>query len=91
VIDEDWPVGSPDDAGTVVTSSNDPHGDNIEGNGLTGTSDDAYFMDEPVYVRYTAQLPARALMCASVTRPTRLTPTPAGSWTMSWSTEPLRR
>ena len=46
------------DSGTVVTSNDDPHGNNTEGNGLTGTSGGTYFVDEPVYVHYTAQLPA---------------------------------
>jgi hypothetical protein len=45
------------DGGTVVTSNDDPHGANPTGNGLTGTSGGAYFVDEPVYVHYTAQLP----------------------------------
>ncbi|WP_460775126.1 hypothetical protein [Microbacterium sp. GXF7504] len=49
-----------DDAGTVVTSDDDPHGNNPDGNGLTGTSGGAYFVDEPQYVHYTAQLPAGA-------------------------------
>jgi hypothetical protein len=46
------------DAGEVVTSNEDPHGNNPTGNGLTGTSGGEYFVDEPVYVHYTAQLPA---------------------------------
>ena len=44
----------------MVTTNDDPHGGNTEGNGLTGTSGGAYFVDEPVYVHYTAQLPAGA-------------------------------
>ncbi|MDO3700923.1 hypothetical protein Q3W71_04420 [Micromonospora sp. C28SCA-DRY-2] len=47
-----------DDAGTVVTTDTDPHGNNTEGNGLTGTSGGAYFVDDPVYVHLTADLPA---------------------------------
>lgn len=47
-----------DDSGTVVTSDDDPHGNNPTGNGLTGTSGGEYFVDEPEYVHYTAQLPA---------------------------------
>lgn len=47
-----------DDAGTEVTTDDDPHGNNPTGNGLTGTSGGEYFVDEPVYVHYTAQLPA---------------------------------
>jgi hypothetical protein len=47
-----------DDSGSVVTTDDDPHGNNTEGNGLTGTSGGAYFVDEPEYVHLTAQLPA---------------------------------
>ena len=49
-----------DDAGNVVTTNDDPHGNNTEGNGITGTSGGEYFVDEPVYVHYTAQLPVGA-------------------------------
>ena len=49
-----------DDSGTVVTTDDDPHGNNTEGNGITGTSGGEYFVDEPVYVHLTAQLPAGA-------------------------------
>ncbi|WP_345800965.1 hypothetical protein AAIB33_16075 [Microbacterium sp. AZCO] len=49
-----------DDAGTTVTTNDNPHGNNTEGNGLTGTSGGAYFVDDPVYVHLTAQLPAGA-------------------------------
>lgn len=48
------------DAGGTVTTNDDPHGNNPTGNGLTGTSGGAYFVDDPVYVHYTAQLPAGA-------------------------------
>ena len=44
----------------MVTTDDDPHGNNTEGNGLTGTSGGEYFVDEPEYVHYTAQLPAGA-------------------------------
>jgi len=47
-----------DDAGNTVTSDDDPHGNNTEGNGITGTSGGAYFVDEPEYVHYNAVLPA---------------------------------
>ncbi|HEU4756036.1 MAG TPA: hypothetical protein VFS72_05185 [Agromyces sp.] len=47
-----------DDSGAVVTTDDDPHGNNPDGNGLTGTSGGAYFVDEPEYVHLTAQLPA---------------------------------
>ena len=46
-----------DDTGATVTSNDDPHGGNTEGNGLTGTSGGAYFVDEPEYVHLTAELP----------------------------------
>jgi hypothetical protein len=48
------------DAGQVVTkpSTDDPHGNNTEGNGLTGTSGGTYFVDEPQYIHLTGTLPA---------------------------------
>lgn len=46
------------DAGQVVTTDDDPHGNNEEGNGLTGTSGGEYFVDDPVYLHLTADLPA---------------------------------
>ncbi|WP_166845073.1 hypothetical protein [Isoptericola sp. BMS4] len=49
-----------DDEGNVVTTNDDPHGNNTEGNGLTGTSGGEYFVDDPVYVHLTADLPAGA-------------------------------
>jgi hypothetical protein len=45
------------DAGETVTTNDDPHGNNTEGNGLTGTSGGEYFVDDPEYVHLTAQLP----------------------------------
>ncbi|MGW3608009.1 hypothetical protein [Micromonospora sp. NPDC005161] len=48
------------DAGQVVTTDDNPHGNNTEGNGLTGTSGGAYFVDDPVYVHLTAAVPAGA-------------------------------
>ena len=47
-----------DDSGATVTTNDDPHGNNTEGNGLTGTSGGTYFVDDPRYVHLTAQLPA---------------------------------
>ncbi|MCW3840906.1 immune inhibitor A [Micromonospora yasonensis] len=47
-----------DDAGQVVTTNDDPHGNNEEGNGLTGTSGGRYFVDDPKYLHLTADLPA---------------------------------
>jgi hypothetical protein len=46
------------DEGVDVTTDTNPHGNNTEGNGLTGTSGGAYFVDEPEYIHLTAQLPA---------------------------------
>jgi hypothetical protein len=46
-----------DDSGQVVSTDDDPHGNNSEGNGITGTSGGAYFVDDPVYVHLTAQIP----------------------------------
>jgi hypothetical protein len=46
--------------GAVVTTNDDPQGNNTEGNGLTGTSGGAYFVDEPVYINLEATLPAGA-------------------------------
>jgi immune inhibitor A len=57
----DWvTVPVVDDSGAVVSTNDDPHGNNTEGNGITGTSGGEYFVDEPAYVHYTAQLPAGA-------------------------------
>ena len=61
LVDGEWvTVPLVDDSGTVVTSDDDPHGNNTEGNGLTGTSGGEYFVDEPEYIHLTAQLPAGA-------------------------------
>jgi hypothetical protein len=45
------------DDGKEVTTDEDLHGNNEEGNGLTGTSGGTYFVDEPSYVHLSAQLP----------------------------------
>jgi hypothetical protein len=47
-------------AGQVVTTDDNPHGNNSEGNGITGTSGGAYFVDEPTYQQYSVTLPAGA-------------------------------
>lgn len=47
-------------SGAVVSSNDDPHGNNTEGNGITGTSGGAYFVDEPQYVQYRVTVPAGA-------------------------------
>lgn len=71
-IEEDWDYGYVEalvngqwvtiplrnDAGQIVTSNTDPHGNNTERNGLTGTSGGAYFVDQPVYTHLTGTLPA---------------------------------
>ena len=54
------PIELTDDSGAVVTTDDDPHGNNPEGNGLTGTSGGAYFVDEPEYIHLTGELPANA-------------------------------
>ena len=46
------------DAGVEVTTDEDPHDNNEEGNGLTGTSGGAYFVDEPEYIHLSGTLPA---------------------------------
>ena len=44
---------------TEVTTDTDPHDNNEEGNGLTGTSGGTYFVDDPEYVHLqTGPLPA---------------------------------
>ncbi|NES36813.1 hypothetical protein G3554_11670 [Micromonospora sp. PPF5-17] len=58
-VNGDWvTVPLRTDAGQVVTTNDDPHGNNTEGNGLTGTSGGEYFVDDPVYQHLTADLPA---------------------------------
>jgi hypothetical protein len=42
----------------VVTTDDNPQGNNTEGNGLTGTSGGEYFVDEPQYLHLRATLPA---------------------------------
>lgn len=46
-----------DDGGNEVTTNDDPFGNNEEGNGLTGTSGGAYFVDDPVYVHLNGDIP----------------------------------
>ena len=54
------PIELRDDSGALVTTDEDPHGNNPTGNGLTGTSGGAYFVDEPEYIHLTGGLPANA-------------------------------
>jgi hypothetical protein len=49
-----------DDSGATVTTNDDPHDNNEEGNGLTGTSGGAYFVDDPEYIHLSGTLPAGA-------------------------------
>jgi Immune inhibitor A peptidase M6 len=44
--------------GAEITTDENPHENNDEGNGITGTSGGEYFVDEPEYVRLRATLPA---------------------------------
>lgn len=46
-----------DDSGSEVTTDDNPHGNNVEGNGLTGTSGGAYFVDEPQYIHLNGTVP----------------------------------
>ncbi|WP_345203486.1 hypothetical protein [Fodinibacter luteus] len=60
LVDGEWvTVPLVDDSGTEVTTSTNPHDNNEEGNGLTGTSGGAYFVDDPEYIHLrTGPLPA---------------------------------
>ena len=49
-----------DASGAVVSTDDDPHGGNTEGNGITGTSGGEYFVDEPTYQQYSITVPAGA-------------------------------
>jgi hypothetical protein len=58
LVDDEWvTVPLVNDDQQTVTTDDDPHGNNTEGNGLTGTSGGTYFVDEPVYIHLTADLP----------------------------------
>jgi len=60
LVDGEWvTVSLFDESGTEVTTDTNPHDNNEEGNGLTGTSGGAYFVDDPTYVHlHSAPLPA---------------------------------
>ena len=60
LVGDDWVTVPVYSDGTLVSTNEDPHGNNTEGNGITGTSGGADFVDEPQYVDYTATLPAGA-------------------------------
>ena len=59
LVDGEWVTVPVELAGTdtVVSTNDDPHGNNTEGNGITGTSGGEYFVDEPQYLQYEAVLP----------------------------------
>jgi hypothetical protein len=59
LVDGKWQtVPLVDDSGATVTTDTDPHDNNEEGNGLTGTSGGEYFVDDPEYIHLSATLPA---------------------------------
>jgi hypothetical protein len=59
LVGADWvTIPLVDDAGATVTTNTDPHDNNDDGNGLTGTSGGAYFVDQPAYIHLTGTLPA---------------------------------
>ena len=61
MVGGDWvTVPLLDDSDNVVTTNDDPHGNNTEGNGLTGTSGGVYFVDEPQYIHLNGTVPAGA-------------------------------
>ena len=72
------------DAGTVVTTNTDPHDNNEEGNGLTGTSGGAVLRRRSRST-FISPAPCRRAppTCSSAIRPMRRTSTPAGSSTTS--------
>ncbi len=57
-VDGAWQTVPVTSGGEVITTDDDPHGNNEEGNGITGTSGGAYFVDEPAYIDAEAALPA---------------------------------
>jgi hypothetical protein len=62
LVDGEWQTVPVTLAGTntVVSTNVDGHGGNTEGNGITGTSGGAYFVDEPEYLQYSVTVPAGA-------------------------------
>lgn len=54
----DWStIPLTNDAGATVTTNDDPHDQNTEGNALTGTSGGVYFVDQPQYTHLSGVLP----------------------------------
>ncbi|MPV38508.1 M6 family metallopeptidase [Georgenia subflava] len=61
LVDGEWvTLEVTDAAGAVVSTNEDPHGNNTEGNGITGTSGGEYFVDEPQYLQYSVTVPEGA-------------------------------
>ena len=59
LVNGDWVTVPLYENGTEVTTDTNPHDNNTEGNGLTGTSGGEYFVDDPEYVHLqSAPLPA---------------------------------
>jgi hypothetical protein len=59
LVGADWvTIPLVNDGGTTVTTNTDPHDNNDDGNGLTGTSGGAYFVNPPAYIHLTGTLPA---------------------------------
>ncbi len=48
------------ETGETVSTTENPHGSNEEGNGITGTSGGEYFVDEPTYQTYQVEVPGEA-------------------------------
>lgn len=57
LVDGTWETVPVTVDGKVITTDEDPFGNNTEGNGITGTSGGEYFVDDPVYVQAEAELP----------------------------------
>ncbi|WP_448073998.1 hypothetical protein [Georgenia yuyongxinii] len=59
LVDGEWVTLPVTDvaSGAVVSTNEDPHSNNTEGNGITGTSGGTYFVDEPQYVQYQVTVP----------------------------------
>jgi hypothetical protein len=62
LVGTDWVTVPVTDVATgeLVSTEDDPHGGNTEGNGITGTSGGEYFVDEPTYRQYAVTVPAGA-------------------------------
>jgi hypothetical protein len=59
LVNGEWVTVPLYEAGTEVTTDTNPHDNNEEGNGLTGTSGGEYFVDDPEYIHLqSAPLPA---------------------------------